>query len=138
NVTQITYTNTSGQPLSPATPSVSFTYDPHYNRVLTMTDGTGTTTYGYNPIANPPALGAGRLASIDGPLTNDTVTFGYDQLDRVTSRSINGSNNSDTWIFDSLGRISSGTNKLGTFNYGYVNVTDRLSSMSYPDGGSTI
>ena len=138
NIQQITYTNTSGQALSPPTPSVSFTYDPHYNRVMTMVDGTGTTTYGYNPIANPPVLGAGQLASIDGPLANDTVTFRYDELGRVTNRSINGATNPATWTFDSLGRVSSATNKLGTFNYGYVNVTDRLSSMTYPDGGSTV
>ena len=137
NVQQITYTNISGQPLSPPTPSVSFTYDLNYNRVKTMADGIGTATYGYNPIAVPPALGAGQLASIDGPLTNDTITFGYDQLGRVTNRLINGTANSSNWVFDSLGRVSSVTNKLGTFNYAYVNVTDRLNSMTYPDGGST-
>ena len=138
NIQQITYTNTSGQPLSPPTPSVSFTYDSNYNRVKTIIDGTGTTTYGYNPIAVPPALGAGQLASMDGSLANDTITFGYDQLGRVTSRSINGAANSTTWTFDSLGRMSSTANKLGTFNYAYANVTDRLSSMTYPDGGSTV
>src|SRR5207302_665224 len=88
-LTSITYTNTSGQPLNPATLSVSFTYDMNYNRAKTMVDGSGTTTYAYNPIANPPAIGAGQLASIDGPLTNDTIAFGYDQLGRMTSRSIN-------------------------------------------------
>jgi RHS repeat-associated protein len=138
NIQQITYTNTSGQPLNPPTPSVSFTYDPNYNRVKTMTDGSGTTTYGYNPITFPPALGAGQLASVDGPLLNDTITFGYDQLGRITNRSINGANNSASWVFDTHGRVSSATNKLGTFNYSYVNVTDRLSSMTYPDGGSTV
>ena len=40
------------------------------------------------------------------PLANDTITFGYDQLGRVTSRSINGAANSETWTFDSLGRVS--------------------------------
>jgi len=138
NIQQITYTSSSGQPLNPPTPSVTFTYDQNYNRVRTMVDGTGTTTYAYNPITFPPALGAGQLASVDGPLLNDTVTFGYDQLGRVTSRSINGTANAASWNFDSLGRISSTTNKLGTFNYGYVDVTNRLSSMTYPDGASTI
>src|SRR5205085_150164 len=99
NIQQITYTNTGGQPLNPATPPVNFTYDTNYNRVKTMIDGTGTTTYGYNPIATPPALGAGQLASVDGPLTNDTITFGYDQLGHLTNRSINGAANSTNWIF---------------------------------------
>src|ERR1051326_8247911 len=103
-----------------------------------MADGTGTTTYGYNPINVPPTFGAGQLASIDGPLTNDTITFGYDQLGRVPTRAVNGMANAASWIFDSLGRVSSNTNKLGTFNYGYVSVTERLNSMSYQDGESTI
>ena len=138
NVQQITYTNTSGQPLNPTTPSVSFTYDSRYNRVATMVDGAGMTTYGYHPIAVPPVLGAGQLASIDGPLTNDLITFGYDQLGRVTNRSINGSSNPASWTFDSLGRVGSATNKLGTFAYTYVNVSDRLSTLTYPDGGSSV
>ena len=138
NIQQISYTNMSGQPLSPPAASVSFTYDSNYNRVRTMVDGTGATTYGYNPIAIPPAAGAGQLASIDGPLTNDTITFGYDQLGRVTNRSINGTANGASWVFDNLGRTSSATNKLGTFNYNYVDVTGRLGSMNYPDGASTI
>jgi RHS repeat-associated protein len=137
NVQQITYTDVSGQPLNPATPSVSFTYDPNYNRVKTMVDGIGTTTYGYNPIAVPPALGAGQLSSIDGPLLNDTIAFGYDQLGRITNRSINGSSNFASWMFDSLGRVSSTANKLGTFSFAYANVTDRLNSLTYPDGSSS-
>lgn len=134
---QVTYTNTAGQPLTPPTPSVSYTYDPNYNRVRTMVDGVGTTTYGYNPIAVPPALGAGRLASIDAPLATDNITFTYDQLGRVTNRSINGAVNSETWTFDSLGRISSDVNKLGTFTNTYIGVTDRLSKVLNPGGSSS-
>ena len=136
NIQQITYTNTSGQPLSPPTPSVSFTYDSNYNRVRTMADGTGTTTYGYSPITFPPALGAGQLISIDGPLLNDTINFTYDELGRIIGRSINGTANSSSWSFDSLGRISSIVNKLGAFTNAYVGVTDRLDKVTYP-GGTT-
>ena len=71
NVQQISYTDTAGQALSPPTPSVSYTYGAKFNRVKTMTDGTGTTTYRYHGIASPPALGAGQLASIKGPLGHD-------------------------------------------------------------------
>jgi len=137
NVAQISYTDTNGQPLNPATPSVSYTYDLNYNRPLTMIDGSGTTIYGYNPVTAPPALGAGRLASIDGALPTDTITFTYDQLGRVTNRSINGAANSETWTFDSLGRVSTDANKLGAFNYSYINVTNRLSTLTYP-GGTTV
>jgi RHS repeat-associated protein len=136
NIQQIHYTNIAGQPLTPPTPGVSYTYDPNYNRVATMVDGTGTTTYGYNPIAVPPALGAGQLASIDAPVANDTITFGYDQLGRITNRSINGTANSETWTFDSLGRLSTDVNKLGTFTNTYVGVTNRLSKTAYPGNAS--
>lgn len=135
-VQQISYTNLAGQPLTPPTPTVTYTYDPNHSRLATMVDGTGTTTYGYNPITVPPALGAGQLASIDAPLANDTITFGYDQLGRVTNRSINGAVNSHTWNFDSLGRISSEVNKLGTFTNTYVGVTNRLSKVLNPGGSS--
>jgi RHS repeat-associated protein len=137
NVQQISYTDTAGQPLNPPTPTVSYTYSAKFNRVKTMTDGIGTTTYGYNPIASPPTLGAGQLASIKGPLGHDTITFSYDELGRGTNRSIDGAANSDTWTFDSLGRVSSEVNNLGTFNYSYAGVTSRLSSMTYPSGQST-
>jgi RHS repeat-associated protein len=136
NIQQVSYTNSAGQALTPPTPSVSYTYDSNYNRVATMIDGIGTTTYGYNPIAVPPALGAGQLASIDAPLANDTITFGYDQLGRVTNRSVNGSANSETWTFDSLGRVSTDVNKLGTSTNTFVGVTSRLSKIAYPGGAS--
>src|SRR5262249_7860290 len=69
---QITYTNAVI-----ATPSVNFTYGGVYGRLGTIVDGTGTTTYAYYPVTTPPALGATRLASVDGPLTNDTITYQY-------------------------------------------------------------
>jgi YD repeat-containing protein len=94
---QIPYTNAVI-----ATPSVSFTYDSVYGRVVTMGDGIGTTTYGYHAVTTPPALGAGQLASVDGPLTDDTITYTYDELGRVTTRAINGSANTVTWGFDAL------------------------------------
>ncbi len=85
SIKSISYGNTAVP-----TPNVSFTYDPNYARVVSMTDGIGTTTYNYLPIAAPPVLGAGRLASVDGPLTNDTVTYVYDELGRPVQTAING------------------------------------------------
>ena len=137
NIQQITYTDTNDQPLNPPTPSVSFTYDPNYNRVSTMTDGSGPTVYSYNAIPPAPTLGAGQLGSIDGPLANDIITFGYDELGRVINRSINGAANSQSWAFDSLGRLSGNTNKLGGFVYTYVGVTNRLQTLAYPGGATT-
>lgn len=103
--------------------------------VATMADGSGTTVYGYNPVPSSPTLGADLLANIDG-LTSDTITFAYDELGRVSNRSINGAANSESWSFDSLGRVSTDANKLGSFNYAYVGVTGRLQTLTYP-GGTT-
>ena len=75
------------------TPGVTYTYDPVYPRVLTMVDGIGTTTYAYKA---PGVLGAGQVASVDGPLANDTITYTYDQLGRVTVRAINGAANTES------------------------------------------
>lgn len=54
----------------------------------------------------------------------------------MTNRSINGAVNSHTWNFDSLGRVSSEVNKLGTFTNTYVGVTNRLSKVLNPGGSS--
>jgi len=45
----------------PPTASVSFSYDPAYLRLVSMTDGVGTTTYSYYPINSSPTLGANQL-----------------------------------------------------------------------------
>ncbi len=75
-----------------ATPSVAFAYDTNYNRLTIMTDGTGTNIYSYYPVTSG-QLGAGRLKSIAGPLSNGIVTNFYDALGRITNRAINGVTN---------------------------------------------
>ena len=127
NLKQVSYTNAVV-----ATPMVSFTYGTNYNRVATMADGTGTTTYSYNAVVTGNVLGEGRLASIDGPLSNDTTTFSYDELGRVASRAINSVTNSVS--YDSLGRVTSAMNSIGNFTYSYTNTTARLNQVVYPNG----
>jgi RHS repeat-associated protein len=127
NLKQVSYTNAQT-----ATPTVNFTYDPNYNRLVTMADGTGTTTYAYKPITVPPALGAVQLQSIDGPLLNDIITYSYDELGRELSAAVNGT--SASRAYDSLGRVSSVTNPLGTFTNSFDSVTPRLLSTALPNG----
>jgi YD repeat-containing protein len=111
---------------------------------LTVTNASGqTTTYTYNPFGQletivSPATGglsAGRLKRVDGPLDNDVITYGYDELGRVKSRAIDGV--PLTYTYDALGRITAETNALGTFSYGYDGVTSRLSEVTYPNGQTT-
>ena len=70
---------------------------------------------------------------MDGPLTNDTISYEYDELGRVTSRAINGSANTATRAFDPLGRTTSEVNVLGTFTYTYDGPTGRVATVSYPN-----
>jgi RHS repeat-associated protein len=112
------------------TPNVSYTYDTYYARVSTMVDGIGTTTYTHVP---PGTNGAGQVATIDGPLSNDTIAYTYDELGRVIQRTINGSANQADWTFDALGRVTSENNLLGEFTYTYDGVTNRLATVTYPN-----
>jgi RHS repeat-associated protein len=118
-----------------ATPSVSFTYDPDYLRPLTMTDGIGTTTYNYVPIAVPPVMGAGNVASVDGPFANDTITYAYDELGRPVQTSINGVSMLD--VYDAAGRVVTKTNALGSFSFSYEGGSTRLISKTCPNGQTT-
>jgi len=119
-----------------STPSVSYTYDPYYDRLTDISDATGTTGFSYNAIASGTSLGQGMLGSVTGPLANSTIAYAYDQLGRVTGRSIDGGSNASSVTFDDLGRVSSLTNPLasGSFGYNYVGATTRLSSVTYPNG----
>ena len=115
-----------------STPAVAFTYDPNYRRALTMTDGIGQTSFGYYPVTGAASLGAGQLASVDGPLPNDTITFEYDELGRESARSINSMRVARTW--DAKGRLIQMTNSLGTFTYSWDGASTRLSSLQFPNG----
>ena len=97
-----------------------------------MTDGSGQTVYSYIPIAVPPGLGAGQLASIDGPLPNDTIVYGYDQLGRRISTSVNGV--PSTRAFDAAGRTINESNLLGAFAYSFDGSSFRIASKSSPNG----
>jgi len=118
-----------------ATPAVSFSYDAAFPRLVSMTDGTGTTAYAYNAIVVG-TLGAGRLASVDGPLAGDTdkITYTYDELGRSKGYAVNGVG--ETVDFDALGRVIKAVNPLGTFNYTYVGPTGRPQKVDYPNGMS--
>ncbi|OAI56805.1 hypothetical protein AYO49_03550 [Verrucomicrobiaceae bacterium SCGC AG-212-N21] len=122
----ITYANEQHE-----TPDVAFTYEADIRRLASMVDGVGTTTYVYNPLASA-MLGAGKLVSLDGPLSDDTLTYSYDELGRRISYAINGVG--ETRAFDALGRLITVTNPLGIFGYTYAGATGRMSTVTYPNG----
>jgi RHS repeat-associated protein len=113
------------------TSGVNYTYDPDYARVISMVDALGTTLYSYNPITLTATLGAGRLASVDGPLPNDTIAFSYDELGRRVSTAINGV--SSITSYDAAGRVAAKTNALGGFTYHFDGASGRLLSRLLPN-----
>jgi RHS repeat-associated protein len=127
NLKNVTYANAVH-----ATPNVHFCFDQNYNRVESMNDGTGLTTYSYNTVTASPPLGAGQLQTVNSPLLNDVITYGYDQLGRQLSQDIDGTPASVT--YDSLGRIETTTNALGPFERAYDGPTPRLLTLNYPNG----
>ena len=101
------------------TPSVSFAYDPYFPRVLSMTDGTGTTSYAYGA---PGSLGGLRLHTETGP--KGAITNNYDALGRMTARNVGGA--SETFTYDALNRPTSHTDPLGHFVISYLGQTSQM------------
>ncbi len=115
-----------------ATPTVTATYDTVYPRLTTLVDGVGTTAVTY---VAPGTLGAGQVASVDGPFPSDTVSYTYDELGRQTASSLSSITRGTA--YDALGRVTSLTNPLGTFGITYVAQTGRRDTVTYPNGQTT-
>jgi RHS repeat-associated protein len=129
---EVSYTGTIN-----ATASVTSTYDSVYPRIASMADGVGTTSYTYNAITGSSSLGAGQLSSVAGPIASSSVGYTYDELGRVLTNSVDGRSNVTTTAYDSLGRVTSVANPLGTFPMSYWDQTNRLKSITYPNGQVT-
>jgi RHS repeat-associated protein len=112
-----------------ATPTVSFSYDPWFPRVTSMTDGTGTTQYQYQALGTPGAL---NLKQTDGPYLNDTIAYQYDALGRISQRSVDSS--SESFDYDALSRVLTHTNPLGSFTHTYLGETGQLTSLQHSNG----
>ena len=126
NLLQVSYTNVVYDH-----PNVSFTSDPNYNRLKQMVDETGTTQDDYYPVdpgANLPAF-ANRLKSESN--SHSTIIYGYDELGRTVSQSVDGVASSVSY---DLGWLSTSDNQLGHFSRIYdLDVTPRLKT-NYPNG----
>ncbi len=131
-LTNVNYPNTA------TTAPVTLSYDP-LGRKTSMTDGMGTSGWSYD--------GTGRLTGESGPFGNDGITYSYDSLEHIQSLSIARdatTSDSENFGFDGLGRLASvtasagGFGNVGTFSYGYVGNTRRLSRMDRPNGTSTL
>ena len=116
-------------------PTISFGYDAYYPRVTSMADVTGTTQYTYYPAG---VVGGGAVKTEQSPIPNSQITYTYDELKRVTTTSINGSD--CTLTYDSLDRVATEKDAAlnsTAFSYFYVGNTNRLQSVTYPNGQSS-
>jgi len=135
NINEVSYTDPSGNTLFPPTPLVYYSYDPTYNRIMSIaTEGIGSIDYTYYPFTPGSGLNAGRLHTVHDSVANDTITFTYDELGRRHEQFIDGV--SEMVTYDSLGRLWTTNNALGSFTRTYDGVTPRLLTLFYPNGQS--
>lgn len=106
------------------TPNVTFAYDAFYPRLVSMTDGTGTTQYTYIPVGS---LGALRLQEQSSPLANSAVEYAYDELGRVASRTVAGAGQED-FGYDEIGRLTSHDSDLGDFTLNYLGQSNQITA----------
>jgi len=122
----------------PNTPDVAFGYDDPLGRRTLMVDGIGTTAYAYLPFDGS-TNGAGNLASVDGPWTDDILTYAYDWQNRrnetdVINDTLSAASWTESMTYDSLGRVASIDNLIGQFLPSYVGNGARLASVAAPHG----
>jgi RHS repeat-associated protein len=119
SITAITYVGA----VNP-TPNVAFTYDPYFVRVVSMSDGTGTTQYSYVPVGTQGAL---QRLQESTPRAMGTIAYTFDALGRLNTRTVAGSG-PESFQYDALGRLITHTSDLGSFTLGYLGQTTQIAS----------
>jgi RHS repeat-associated protein len=112
------------------TADVAMTYDATYGYPTSMVDGTGTTTYAYNPVG---ALGALQPSAETTP--NGAISYAYDALGRLSTRTAAGGT-AETFGYDALGRLITHGSGLGSYTYAYLGQTGQLLNRAL--AGSTV
>lgn len=101
------------------TADVTFSYDPSFPRLTSMTDAAGTSLFAYGPIGSPGAL---QLQSEASPL--GTSVYTYDALGRMSARVIAG--NGETFQYDKLNRPITHASALGLFIFAYLGESGQM------------
>ncbi len=106
------------------TPNVGFTWDPYFPRLVSRTDGAGATQFTYVPVGS---LGALQVQQEAGPFANSAITSAYDELGRLSSRTVQGAG-AETFQYDAIGRLTGHASDLGAFTLGYLGQTGQITS----------
>jgi YD repeat-containing protein len=115
---------------SDGTPQVTYAYD-DYNRMIQSYDGTGSYVYSYDQDS--------RLTGVDGPWSNDTLTFRYDESGQTglpTGLEIQGGQNL-SYQFDQLNRLAGIQIGSQSHTYGYPLASPLVASLTRPNGSVT-
>ena len=123
-VTGLSYIN----PINP-TPNVRFSYDPHFRQLTSMMDGNGTRAFSYARVGDSGALGLVKEA---GPFSNDSISYQYDRLSRLSARIVDSS--TETFTYDKLSRLVRHDSALGGFNFTYLGQTSQIVSQQSDSG----
>lgn len=78
----------------------------------------------------------GRIKELDGPWTDDTITWTYNDANRTVTRESPGSVTVET-TRDEYGRLDTLEDPLGTFTMGYAGLSNLLTSVSHSGGFGT-
>lgn len=125
-----------------ATPDVTYAYDTWYPRLTSQVDGAGTTTLTYHADGTA-TNGAGQVALVNGPLSDDTLKHTYDELGRLKRLEIvddathTTSSYSEEWTFDARSRRTGIQNNLGNSTYAFVDQSNRPAVVSFANGMQT-
>ena len=112
---------------SDGTPGMDVTYDA-YGRVARIADGIGQ--HQFTRYLNS------SIKSVDGPWADDTITYQYDRLDRVTQVQAQGGTAVD-YVYDTLDRLTTITSGDQTHHYTYTGVNPLVHSLTRPNGSAT-
>jgi RHS repeat-associated protein len=131
-----------------STPSLSYSYDAAGRR-LSMSDGTGTTTYTYDPAgqltsASNPVSGTvgydydglGRVSAITYP-DGRVVSRGYDAANRLVTES-DGSGNTTNFSYDADGNLVAIDYPNGVVQQQVFDPADRMTSTSISDHNGNV
>jgi len=72
-------------------------------------------------------MGALQFQQEGGPLLNSTITSAYDELGRLSGRTVAGAG-AEAFQYDAIGRLTGRSNDLGAFTLGYLGQTDQVTT----------